>query len=255
MRQGRRIILSFPAGFTSSDFTYTGTYTWVDDGGGSWRLKFLTSGTFTPKKPVIIDLFIVGGGGGGSGAKVGSYEGSGGGAGWANTTLGRSLSAGVGYPIVIGDGGAGGGDSADGGNGVNTTAFGLAAGGGEGGRAIGKRGGNGGSGGGGGIAIGGSNGSNGGAGSGYTAGVGQGNTTKEFGDSASSVIYSAGGGGAGSDGGRPGYGYGSVGNSRYAASGMTNMGDGGGGGTAGGTDGYRLGANGSSGICIIRNKR
>ena len=53
----------------------------------------------------------------------------------------------------------------------NTTAFGLAAGGGEGGRASGKRGGNGGSGGGGGIAWGGYNGNNGGAQSGYTGGA------------------------------------------------------------------------------------
>lgn len=255
MRQSRRFVLISGIKFLSTDFTYTGTYTWVDDGSGNWRIKFLTSGNFTPKKPINVDIFLVGGGGGGSGAKQGVYEGSGGGAGWAGTMYNRALSANVAYGIVIGVGGAGGGDSADGGNGGNTYWVGDGVPGGEGGRASGKRGGNGGSGGGGGVAAGGSNGSNGGAGSGYTAGVGQGYTTKEFNETSSTTVYSAGGGGAGSDGGRAGYGFGSIGDVRYAAPGMTNMGDGGGGGTAGGTAGFRLGANGGSGIVVIRNKR
>ncbi|MEA5058850.1 MAG: hypothetical protein VB049_02260, partial [Candidatus Pelethousia sp.] len=50
-----------------SDFTYTGDYALVDDGEGNWRLKFLTSGTFTPKKDMLIDAFLVGGGGAGYG--------------------------------------------------------------------------------------------------------------------------------------------------------------------------------------------
>lgn len=40
--------------FKQTDYTYTGSSTWIDDGtiNGKicWRLKFLTSGTFTPKK-------------------------------------------------------------------------------------------------------------------------------------------------------------------------------------------------------------
>lgn len=244
--------------FKSTDYVYTGASSFIDDGffnnTKNWRIKFFTSGTFTPKKRVIVDICLVGGGGGGSGAREGVYEGSGGGGGWAGTMYNGTLSAGVGYSILIGGGGAGGGNSADGGNG-GTTYFGSdGVPGGEGGRASGKRGGNGGSGGGGGIANGGSNGSNGGAQTYYTAGVGQGYTTKEFSESWVSTVYSAGGGGAGADGGAGG-GNGAVGGVRYSSAGGTNTGGGGGGGTANGSADFRLGANGGSGILIIRNKR
>ena len=47
-------------------FEYTGTYEYIDDGGGNWRIKFLTSGTFTPLKAMTIDAFLVGGGASGS---------------------------------------------------------------------------------------------------------------------------------------------------------------------------------------------
>ena len=49
------------------DFNWSGgdgTYQVLDDGGGNWRIKFLSSGTFTPLKDMVIDAFLVGGGGG-----------------------------------------------------------------------------------------------------------------------------------------------------------------------------------------------
>lgn len=52
--------------FTVGDYTYTGNSVYVDDGNGKWRIKFLSSGTFTPTKNVKVDIFAVGGGGGGS---------------------------------------------------------------------------------------------------------------------------------------------------------------------------------------------
>ena len=50
------------------DFTWTGeagTYQVLDDGDKNWRIKFLSSGTFTPLKNMTIDVFCVGGGGSG----------------------------------------------------------------------------------------------------------------------------------------------------------------------------------------------
>ena len=46
-------------------FTYTGRYTFIDDGNGNWRIKFLTSGVITWLKDTMIDVFLVGAGGGG----------------------------------------------------------------------------------------------------------------------------------------------------------------------------------------------
>ncbi len=56
--------LMFPTGFKSDDFTNTGSYLWVDDGNGNYRIKFLSSGVFTPRKRIVIDAFLVGGGAG-----------------------------------------------------------------------------------------------------------------------------------------------------------------------------------------------
>ena len=51
------------------EFTYTGEYEFIDEGEGSWRIKFKTSGrlTFTNLGSAQngIDIFLVGGGGGG----------------------------------------------------------------------------------------------------------------------------------------------------------------------------------------------
>ena len=35
--------------------------------GGNWRIKFLSSGVFTPLKNMTVDTFLVGGGGGSKG--------------------------------------------------------------------------------------------------------------------------------------------------------------------------------------------
>ena len=43
------------------DFNWSGgdgTYQGLDDGGGNWRIKFLSSGTFTPLKNMVIDVFF-----------------------------------------------------------------------------------------------------------------------------------------------------------------------------------------------------
>ena len=48
-------------------FTYTGNYQIIsEDDSGNWKIKFLTSGTFTAMNDVLIDIFAVGGGGGGN---------------------------------------------------------------------------------------------------------------------------------------------------------------------------------------------
>ncbi len=255
------------AGFGPSDFTYTGAYEWVQDGGTNWRLKFLGSGTFTPARNVDADAFLVGGGGGGGQGNVAA--GGGGGGGYTASASGLRLTAGTPYTIVIGAGGA---PNMTGGT---TSAFGYSAFGGVyGGHNgtyswTGNPGGAGGSGGGaGGDSAnstprpgqpGGSNGGNGGSGynGGQTAGgAGQGTTTREFGETEGDLYAGGGGGGAysgtlaggsgGSGGG--GHGYGSGGT---AAAGTANTGGGGGGSSKGGSDG----AAGGSGILILRNRR
>ena len=70
--------LSTPALPTAPKFTYTGTYECIDDGGGNWRIKFLSSGVFTPLKDMTIDVFLVGGGaGGGNGILANAAPGGG----------------------------------------------------------------------------------------------------------------------------------------------------------------------------------
>ena len=49
-----------------TDFTYTGNYQIIsEDDSGNWKIKFLTSGTFTAMNDVLIDIFAVGGAGAG----------------------------------------------------------------------------------------------------------------------------------------------------------------------------------------------
>ena len=82
------------------DFNWTGgdgTYQVLDDGGGNWRIKFLSSGTFTPLKDMVIDAFFVGGGG----ASAGNYCGYGG-AGYTTTVRSVVVAANTAYPIVVG---------------------------------------------------------------------------------------------------------------------------------------------------------
>ena len=86
-------IMKFGGGLVSSakssipvigtDFNWTGSdnsYLVLNDGDDNWRIKFLTSGTFTPLKDMTIDAFLVGGGGSGAvGLSSGVSSGGGGG--------------------------------------------------------------------------------------------------------------------------------------------------------------------------------
>ena len=197
-------------------FTYTGQYSFIDDGSDNWRIKFLTSGVLTWLKDTMIDVFLVGAGGGG---KSKSPQ-AGGGGGYTKTVKSVAIAKNAQYTIEIGVSG----ESVDGGN---TSAFGLTAEGGKvGGKALGA-GGNGGSGGGGYNAAGGIDGANGSANNIYRGGTGQGTTTREFGESTGD-LYASGGSGVYSE----------------ATAGADNTGDGGDNGKAGG-----------SGIVVIRNAR
>ena len=67
---GRGASISAP--IIGKDFNWTGgdgTYQVLDDGGGDWRIKSLSSGTFTPLKNMVVDVFLVGAGGGGGGER------------------------------------------------------------------------------------------------------------------------------------------------------------------------------------------
>lgn len=251
------------------EFTYTGSYQVVQDNDspisdfanwkGTWKIRFLTSGTLTFSNlhgfSGKIDLFLVGGGGGASRA----------GAGGGYTTNKKSIlvSTNIGYDIFIGSGGSAGvGNERTGGKGGSTSAFGAAADGGDTPVSAGiSAGATGGSGGGAASASkqpgsGGSDGQNGGnSENGDSGGAGHGVTTREFGEPTWKLYAGGGAGGSintsnrlasGGDGGG-----GDGGNlSRTGAEGATNTGGGGGG--AG--NGVAAGA-GGSGIAIIRNAR
>jgi hypothetical protein len=232
-------------------FTYTGTYSLLDDGNRNWRLKFLTSGTLTMQKQINVDVFLVGGGGG-AGTSATNAGSAGGCGGYTLTKSQITLNVGQSYGVVIGAGGTGwaaGGTS---------SAFGFSAAGGagatipqnlpsatfKGGSGGGQYSDNGGG-------AGGSDGSNGSAASGGAGatGIGQGTTTREFGE-ATGTLYAGGGGGyiagtAGAGGGGRGGGSGIP-----PTNGEEN--------TGGGAGGLYLGNNsvsGGSGIVIIRNAR
>lgn len=210
------------------EFTYTGTSTLIDDGKGNWRIKFLTSGVFTPVKDMLVDVFLVGGGAGGR-YSVMPNEAPGGGSGYTTTASSIQLTAGTAYDIVVG---AGGEKAAAGGK---SSALGSEAAGGKAGSgsANSAKGGNGGSGGGG--KNGGEGGVDGADGGGTNGGTGQGTTTREFGES-TGALYATGGGSSKS--------------TTVGQSGDANTGDGGSGyqgGSAAGTGG--------SGIVIIRKHK
>ena len=252
---GNPIMLGGGSGITiptiGKDFTWTGgdgTYQVLDDGGGNWRIKFLTSGTFTPMEDMVIDAFLVGGGGGG-GQNNSTYKlSSGGGGGYTATQLNIALTSKTSYTIVIGAGGAPSTTYATG-NGGKTTAFSQTADGGKegirskGGIAVTANGGYGGSGGGDCVQsdkIHAYDGQSDGAG-GTDSGNGQGTTTREFGES-TGALY-AGGGGAYSYSGEKGNG-GAGGGANGGESAVDNTGGGGGGGGYGG-----------SGIVVIRKHK
>lgn len=241
------------------EFTYTGTYQLIDDGGGNWRIKFLTSGVLTFTKlgnaKGGIDLFLVGGGcAGGSGYwDAGNGYGKAGSGGYTTTQKSVQSAANVSYNIVIGAGGQSAFAS-----GGNTTAFGVAAGGGtklgggSGGGAYGNRE----------VNNGGSDGGNGDPQDAANIGIdhwgspgkGQGTTTREFGES-TGTLY-AGGGGAGGNGsaqahGGSGGGGNGAWNGNQPSSGAANTGGGGGGMYSNLTNVGK----GGSGIVVIRNHR
>lgn len=245
--------LTQPVLDSAPKFTYTGTYEYIDDGGGNWRIKFLSSGTFTPLKAMNIDAFLVGGGGGGN-----IYAGGGGG--YTKTVQSIELTPKSEYSIVVGSGGAGINTSDKANAGGITSAFNETANGGSG--ALDYDGGAGGSGGGaagyrGNGASGGEDGGSGGSTTLGAGGAGQGTTTREFGES-SGILYSGGGGGrasgegyyggiGGNGGGGDGGAWGSTG-----SNGETNTGGGGG---SGSNNGPKYGGTGGSGIVIIRKHK
>ena len=236
------------------DYEYTGYHIYSVNSSGDWKIRFLTSGTFTPHKNLSADVFLVGGGGGGG--KASSTSGGGGGGGGYTTTGTASIVNGQSYEIVVGDGGAAATD------GNKSTAFNLQAAGGK--TSVSYVGGAGGSGGGSGGyysnygAAGGSNGSAGTAAY-YAGGTGQGTSTYEFGDIAATLTLYGGGGGGGRGyhntngtygrNGAGGTGGGSPGGSSQSAA-KNYGGGGGGGGAKSGT-----GGSGGSGIVVIRNAR
>ena len=210
------------------DFTWSGsdgTCLVIDDGVGNWRIKFLSSGVFTPLKDMTIDAFLVGGGaGGGNGILANAAPG--GGSGYTTTVNSVQLTANTEYSIVVGAGGTATN------NGGKSTAFEITAKGGYvgSGSASSAKGGNGGSGGGVGTGEGGIDGAN-AAGNG---GTGQGTTTREFGESTGD-LYATGGGGSDS--------------STAEESGAPNTGDGGSGSRT-----VKAGE-GGSGIVVIRKHK
>lgn len=234
-------------------FTYTGTYSLLDDGDGNRRIKFLTSGTLIFAKNVTVDLFLVGGGASG-GTGDGTYNGgSGGGSGYTATYPGVVLEEGVSYNVVVGAGGAAVSTFNSSGNAGGKSYFHYSALYFANGGGAGKNGGSGA--GNGGTSADGQAGASDGASAG---GSGQGTTTREFGSSAGTLYSGAGGGGkyrlAGT-GGAGGAGGGGKGGDALNPSGIydgypgtVNTGGGGGGNCLSGK-----GAAGGSGICILRN--
>lgn len=237
----------------------TATYVVLDDGHGNWRVKFTSSGTWTPTKTITIDVFLVGGGGGGG--LSGYWGGNGGGGGRVGTHASIVLVKDTAYSIVVGAGGASGAI------GGSTSAFSYTVlGGSAGAESAGS--GSGASGGGAGArysdgsaGIGGSNGSNGASSTSSetrTGGTGDGLTTREFGESSGDLYAGGGGGGAGANGynsaaGSDGGGHGGDKNT-IGSNATANTGSGGGGGGSGNGSNY-AGGLGASGICIIRNHR
>ena len=243
-------------------YTYTGSSTVINDGNGNWRIKFLTSGTFSPKVKMTIEAFLVGGGGGG-GNSSGYVGGGGGGGGY--TTYSNSVSLNVTtYSISIGAGGSAG-TTGSGTAGSATTAFILSA---SGGAVIGdQNGAAGGSGGGAGGSKsnnklnGGDGGSYGSAGSNNQndskiGGAGGGVSTCEFRQGTltgcdSGVTAYSGGGGGGFGYYSSGDDYGTEGAAGAGCGASANTGCGGRGRTSSGSTARA----GISGIVVIRNKR
>lgn len=191
---GGSYVISAP--IMGTDFTWTGgdnTCMVLEDGDGNWRIKFLSSGTFTPLKNMVIDVFLVGGGGSGATVDHNSWKALlGGGGGYTQTTKSVVLVAGTAYPVVVGAGATAANKQAG-----TSSAFGASAAGGFSGGESNTSAGYGGSGG----ARGSGSYSNGtpyyagatdGADGASNTGSGQGTTTREFGE-LTGALYSTGG--------------------------------------------------------------
>lgn len=256
---------------TIPEFTYIGgTYEIVDDSDtpivtsqDNWKIRFLTSGTlnFSQLNGASngIDLFLVGGGGGSGGKSISG----GGGGGYTASHGGISVSTGIDYEIVVGDGGVknatSGTNSAAGGDGGASSAFGESIEGGKGGASYNSdtqsrtvKGGDGGSGGAGSLwnaaYNGGSDGRDGSASSTANKGLGQGTSTREFYEldqDATATLYAGGGGNHANDKWGVGGAGGGGGTGTAGGNGVDNLG--------GGASGY--GYAGGTGIVIIRNAR
>lgn len=236
---------------------------------------FTSSGTFTAKVDMNVEVLVVGGGGGGAWGKPETYEGGGGGGGGVVVNNPLAVLAGS-YTVTVGAGGAGGASGGNAGLNGESSSFGslvTATGGGGGGEwggnaasAVGRNGGSGGGGGtagsggsgtsgqgnnggagaqgsrdgGGGGGGGGASGGNATAGGSSVGGAGGAGLTSSI--SGVSVIYAGGGGGGGDSGGAGGAGGGGA----QGNAGTPNTGGGGGGGRGG------AGQAGGLGIVIIR---
>ncbi len=217
------------------DFTYTGDYRIRFEDG---VVELLSSGTITFPEPKVIDVFMVGGGGAGGSAVTGSSGQSVGGTG--GTTSFGNLS-------VLGGSGGGGVNSTNltGGSGGGSASYSSTA---ASSSFSSTKGG-----------VDGSDGSP--SSSGTHQGLGQGSTTREFGESGGK-LYAGGGGGAGSQGafvsnykdgsaggdGGGGAGGSVVSNVSYAGtSGTPNTGGGGGGGAGRSSSSVAVGGGGGCG--------
>ena len=241
---------------SSPIFTYTGNCEIVDDNNGNWKVRFLTNGDLTFTRDIDIDVFLVGGGGSGGGwqGTTESATGSGGGGGgYTKTSVNVAITSNVSNPIVIGKGGAAiNAKSSNGKDGGSTSAFGITVAGGKGGNGSSypHSGGDGGSAGGTRGYCGATDGANHTGVSGTRTSIGQGITTREFGESTGTLYASGGGGNSSSDCGIGGSG---GNNSVLATAGQANTGSGGGGAWWESSN-MKSGA-GGSGIVIIRNSR
>jgi hypothetical protein len=112
----------------------TGGDTIMTDG-TYWYHSFLSSGTFTPAKPITCDYLVVAGGAGGTGSFVPNGYGGPGAGGLRSTVTATggggslesavSLNSGTAYTVTIGAGGAAGGSSGSSGNNSSLAGTGL----------------------------------------------------------------------------------------------------------------------------------
>lgn len=226
-------------------------YEVIDEGRGNWKIRFLDTGALTfLDSPGTIDVFCVGGGAGGRSKQ----SNAGGGSGYTTT---KTVSPAMNIPYTMTIGAGGNADQSGG----TTTAFGGSD------IAITARGGQNTNGGSGGAStcyfpsgtVGFAGGYDGGNGEGDQTdkGIGQGTTTREFGEP-SGILYAGGGGSGVSDGytpapAAPGGGGTGASPTKRAEPGTPNTGGGGGGKTN--VVGSNPASQGGSGIIIIRNHR